>query len=177
MRRSLQHEKIMARTKQVARQAEQEKRMKFKLAKKKGFPTKVAGQVCSSTTPISPLACKITALTGVGSLARGRKTGGVKKPKRYRPGNLALKEIRKYQRSTELLLRKMAFQRLVREISQHFKLDLRFQTNALLALQEAAEAYLVGLFEDMNLCAIHARRVTILPKDMHLAIRIRGDAS
>ncbi|KAH7566296.1 hypothetical protein JRO89_XS08G0133900 [Xanthoceras sorbifolium] len=94
-------------------------------------------------------------------------TGGVKKPHRYRPGTVALR--------TELLIRKLPFQRLVREIAQHFKSDLRFQSHAVLALQEAAEAYLVGLFEDTNLCAIHARRVTIMPKDIQLARRIRGE--
>ena len=78
---------------------------------------------------------------------------------RYRPGTVALREIRKYQKSTELLIRKLPFQRLVREIAQDFKTDLRFQSSAVLALQEAAEAYLVGLFEDTNLAAIHAKRV------------------
>jgi histone H3 len=73
--------------------------------------------------------------------------GGVKKPHRYRPGTVALREIRRYQKSTELLVRKLPFQRLVREIAQDFKTDLRFQSSAILALQEAAEAYLVGLFE------------------------------
>ncbi|PAV64531.1 hypothetical protein WR25_01633 [Diploscapter pachys] len=102
-------------------------------------------------------------------------TGGVKKPHRYRPGTVALREIRRYQKSTELLLRKLPFQRLVREIAQDFKTDLRFQSSAVLALQEAAEAYLVGLFEDTNLCAIHAKRVTIMPKDIQLARRIRGE--
>ncbi|WVZ04634.1 hypothetical protein V8G54_017980 [Vigna mungo] len=102
-------------------------------------------------------------------------TGGVKKPHRYRPGTVALREIRKYQKSTELLIRKLPFQRLVREIAQDFKTDLRFQSHAVLALQEAAEAYLVGLFEDTNLCAIHAKRVTIMPKDIQLARRIRGE--
>ncbi|KAL3592938.1 hypothetical protein D5086_011578 [Populus alba] len=102
-------------------------------------------------------------------------TGGVKKPHRYRPGTVALREIRKYQKSTELLIRKLPFQRLVREIAQDFKTDLRFQSHAVLALQEAAEAYLVGLFEDTNLCAIHAKRVTIMPKDIQLARRIRVD--
>ncbi len=91
-------------------------------------------------------------------------TGGVKKPHRYRPGTVALREIRRYQKSTDLLIRKLPFQRLVREIAQDFKSDLRFQGSAVLALQEAAEAYLVGLFEDTNLCAIHAKRVTIMPK-------------
>ncbi|WMV10324.1 hypothetical protein MTR67_004289 [Solanum verrucosum] len=95
-------------------------------------------------------------------------TGGVKKPHRFRPGTVALREIRKYQKSTELLIRKLPFQRLVREIAQDFN-------SAVAALQEAAEAYLVGLFEDTNLCAIHAKRVTIMPKDIQLARRIRGE--
>ena len=82
---------------------------------------------------------------------------------------------RRYQKSTELLLRKLPFQRLVREIAADFKGDLRFQSSAVFALQEAAEAYLVGLFEDTNLCAIHAKRVTIMPKDLQLARRIRGE--
>lgn len=77
-------------------------------------------------------------------------TGGVKKPHRYRPGTVALREIRRYQKSTELLIRKLPFQRLVREIAQDFKTDLRFQSAAIGALQEAAEAYLVGLFEDTS---------------------------
>nr|XP_040018735.1 histone H3.v1-like [Gasterosteus aculeatus aculeatus] len=102
-------------------------------------------------------------------------TGGVKKPHRYRPGTVALREIRRYQKSTELLIRKLPFQRLVREIAQDFKTDLRFQSSAVMALQESSEAYLVGLFEDTNLCAIHARRVTIMPKDIQLARRIRGE--
>ena len=102
--------------------------------------------------------------------------GGVKKPHRYRPGTVAIREIRKYQKSTDLLIRKAPFQRLVREIASDFKPDdKRFQSTAILALQEASEAYLVGLFEDTNLCAIHAKRVTIMPKDIQLARRIRGE--
>ena len=100
-----------------------------------------------------------------------------KKPHRYRPGTVALREIRKFQKSTELLIRKLPFQRLVREIATDYKSDLRFQSQAVLALQEASEAYLVGLFEDTNLCAIHAKRVTIMPKDIQLARRIRGEKS
>ena len=100
---------------------------------------------------------------------------GIKKPHRYRPGTVALREIRKYQKSTELLIRKLPFQRLVREVAQEFKSDLRFQSSAILALQEASESYIVSLFEDTNLCAIHAKRVTIMPKDMQLARRIRGE--
>ena len=102
-------------------------------------------------------------------------TGGVKKPHRYRPGTVALREIRKYQKSTDLLLRKRPFQRFVRELAQEIKSDLRFQSTAVMALQEASEAYLVTLFEETNLCAIHAKRVTIMPKDMQLARRIRGE--
>jgi len=101
--------------------------------------------------------------------------GGMNRPRRFRPGHLALKEIRKYQKSTELLIRKLPFQRLVREIAQDFKTDFCFQSSAVLALQKAAEAYLVGIFEDTMLCAIRAKRVTILPKDMQLARRIRGE--
>ena len=100
---------------------------------------------------------------------------GMKKPHRYRPGTVALQEIRRYQKSTDLLIRKMPFQRVVKEIAQNFKVDLRFQTAAIEALQTAAEAYLVSMFEDANLCAIHAKRVTIMPKDIQLARRIRGD--
>jgi histone H3 len=107
--------------------------------------------------------------------ARAPYSSNVKKPHRYRPGTVALREIRKYQKSTDLLIRKLPFQRLVREIAQDFKSDLRFQSQAVLAIQEAAEAYLVGLFEDTNLCALHAKRVTIMPKDMQLARRIRGE--
>ena len=100
-----------------------------------------------------------------------------KRKHRYRPGTVALMEIRRYQKSTELLIRKLPFQRLVREIAQDEfpKLSLRFQPSAIAALQEASEAYLVGLFEDTNLCAIHAKRVTIMPKDIQLARRIRGE--
>ncbi|KAG5441013.1 histone H3.2 [Clonorchis sinensis] len=102
-------------------------------------------------------------------------TGDVKKPHRYRPGTVVLREIRSYQKSTELLNRKLPFQSLEREIAQDFKTDLRLQSSAVSALQEASEAYLVGLFEDTNLCAIHAKRVTIMPKDIQLARRIRGE--
>ena len=108
--------------------------------------------------------------------------GGVKKPHRFRPGTVALKEIRRYQKSTELLIQKLPFQRLVWEIADDHKVitsplcgKVRFQSLAIKALQEASEAYLVRLFEDTNLCAIHAKRVTIMPKDIQLARRIRGE--
>ena len=102
--------------------------------------------------------------------------GGVKKPHRYRPGTVALREIRRFQKNTELLIRKAPFQRLVREIAtERGEKDVRFQSTAVLALQEASEAYMVGMFEDTNLAAMHAKRVTIMPRDMQLARRIRGE--
>lgn len=101
--------------------------------------------------------------------------GGMKKKFRFRPGTVALREIKKYQKATELLLAKAPFQRFVRAICDGIDGQLRFQANALLALQEAAESYLTGLFEDANLCAIHANRVTVMKKDMELARRIRGE--
>lgn len=134
----------MARTKQCARRSTGGK-----------APRKDLGTKAARKNPIIPM-------------------GSVKKPRRYRPGTVALREIRKYQKSTELLLRKIPFQRLVREIAQDFNREIRFQSSAVLAIQEAAEAYLTCLFEDTNLCAIHAKRVTIMPKDMQLARRIRG---
>ena len=102
-------------------------------------------------------------------------TGGVKKPHRYRPGTVALREIRKYQKSTELVIRRAPFGRLMREIAQDYKSDLRWQVTALAATQEATEAYGVGIMEDCNLAAIHAKRVTIQPKDMDLIRRIRKE--
>ncbi len=95
--------------------------------------------------------------------------------RRFRPGTVALREIRRYQKSTELLVPKLPFQRVVRELAQDMHEDVRFASGAIAALQEAAEAYLVGLFEDTNLCAIHGKRVTIMAKDMHLTRRIRGE--
>uniref|UniRef100_A0AAZ3SI63 Core Histone H2A/H2B/H3 domain-containing protein n=1 Tax=Oncorhynchus tshawytscha TaxID=74940 RepID=A0AAZ3SI63_ONCTS len=98
-----------------------------------------------------------------------------RKKTRFRPGTRALMEIRKYQKSTDLLLRKGPFARLVREVCQTYTRDfMRWQVNALLALQEAAEAFLVLLFSDAYLCTIHAKRVTLFPRDIQLARRIRG---
>lgn len=102
-------------------------------------------------------------------------TGNTVKARRYRPGTVALREIRRYQKNTDLLIRKLPFMRLVKEIGQTFIPDLKWQSSAILAIQEAAEAYLVHLFEDTNLAAIHAKRVTIMPKDIQLARRIRGE--
>jgi len=112
---------------------------------------------------------------------REERTG---KKKRFRPGTVALREIRKYQKSTDLLIQKLPFSRVVREVAMDMITDdgqgyddgrgLRWQSSAILALQEATEAYLVHLFEDANLCAIHAKRVTIMQRDIQLARRIRG---
>ncbi|KAH8923262.1 histone-fold-containing protein [Atractiella rhizophila] len=99
------------------------------------------------------------------------------KHRRYRPGTVALREIRKYQGSTDFLIRKLPFQRLVREIATEFKPDIRFQVSAMDALQVSAEQYLVDLFSDANLCAVHAKRVTVMPKDILLARRLRGESN
>ena len=105
--------------------------------------------------------------------------GGVKRPCHYRPGTVALHEIRRFQKSTDLLLRKLPFQRLVREICQNMiglnGKDVRFQSTAMLALQEASEAYLISLFDWTKLDCIHAKCVTIMPKDMQLALCIHGN--
>ena len=101
--------------------------------------------------------------------------GGERKPlRRFRPGTVALRQIRKYQKFTELLIRKLPFQRLVREVALNIKPGLRFQSTAVLALQEASEAFLVTMFDKVNLCAIHGNRVTIKPKDIILWKRMMG---
>lgn len=105
------------------------------------------------------------------------QNAGIKrKPHRFRPGTVAIREIKKFQKSTALLIRNLPFQRLVREITKsvHGDVPLRFQESAMGALQEASEAFITGLFEDSNLIAIHAKRSTILPKDLALAKRLRG---
>ena len=110
--------------------------------------------------------------------------GGIKKPHRYRPGTVALRKICRYQKSTDLLICKLPFQRLAREILQDLNnpgsyprlTAERFQVTFLLAIQESVEAFSVRLFEDVNLCPIHARRVMNMPKDMQLALRIRGES-
>lgn len=109
---------------------------------------------------------------------RALKAADAEPPKRkhrYRPGTKALMEIRKYQRSTNLLIRKLPFARLVKEITNIFaEVGMRWSATGILALQEATEDFMVHLMEDCNLCAIHAKRVTIMPKDLQLARRIRG---
>jgi histone H3 len=155
--------KMVARTKQTARKSTGGKAPRLTLVSNAARPSVQTGPVLVGGNAL------------VGGKAPRPQPGGVKKAHRFRPGTVALQEIRKYQKGTELLIRKIPFQRLVREVAQEFKSDLRFQSHAIMALQEASEAYLVGLFEDTNLCAIHAKRVTIMIKDIQLARRIRGE--
>ncbi|CZT13274.1 probable histone 3 [Rhynchosporium graminicola] len=141
-------------------------------AKKRGRPP---GSGAGKTTPgsMAPKRAKKRASAGV-------EPGDplpLRKKRRYKPGTKALLEIRKYQKSTDLLMLKLPFSRLVREIALTLRpqgLGMRWQSQAIQALQEASEAFLVHLFEDTNLCAIHAKRVTIMQKDIQLARRIRG---
>ena len=125
----------------------------------------------ASTSSAAPKSAK-----SKGKISKIAKVQQKPKPHRFRPGTVALREIRKYQKTTNLQLRKLPFQRLVREIAQEFKNDLRFQATAIEALQEAAEAFLTAHFEDSYQCTLHAKRVTLQPKDMSLAGRIKGPA-
>ena len=159
----------MARTKQTARK---------NTSNKRNNSAKVPRKIPHGSSNVNPENERLNhhkLPMKIAKKSTGQISAGVKKPHRYKPGTVALREIRKYQKSTELLLRKLPFQRIVRDIATDHKSDLRFHAGAILALQEATESYLVGLFEDTNLCAIHAKRVTIMPKDMQLARRIRGD--
>ena len=101
----------------------------------------------------------------------------LKEPHRYWPGTVALHEIRTYQKSTKLLIHRLPFQCLIHKIAQDFKTDLHFQCNTILTLQEAVEYYLISLSEDTNLYCIHAKCVTIMPKNMQLAHHICGERS
>ena len=103
-----------------------------------------------------------------------QEKGRVRKPRRWRSGTVALREIRRYQKGCELLIKKLPFQRLVREVAQKINPELRFQSTAILALQEAVESFLVNMFQQVNLAAIHGGRVTIQPKDMKLWSRMKG---
>ncbi len=102
--------------------------------------------------------------------------GGVKRKIRFRPGTVAIREIKRYQRTTDLILPRASFQRFLREVALGINGQIRFQATAIMAIQEAVESYLVGLFEDAQLCAIHAKRITLMKKDMDLARRIRGES-
>ena len=99
----------------------------------------------------------------------------LEKQRKVEKGMQAMKEIQKYQKGADLLIRRVPFQRLVREIIQKWRKGLKLQSSAVLALQEAGEAFLVGLMEQANLCTIHVKRVTIMPQDIQLACRIQGE--
>ncbi|CAM9485379.1 unnamed protein product [Ectocarpus sp. 6 AP-2014] len=142
------------------------------MARLKHTKNKAVGGSKPTKSPRKTLASR----QGGGGSADG---GEPRKRRRFRPGERALKEIRAYQRTTELLLRKLPFARLVKEVQETLTpagKSYRWQAAALLALQEAAEAHLVSLFEDANLCALHAKRVTIMVRDFQLARRIRGQS-
>ena len=130
--------------------------------------TKVAAKAKAATKKVSASKSIKKTAPAAGGMKERRKA-------RSRPGTVVLREVKRYQKSIDMLLPKAAFQRLVRGITADMDHELRFQSQALLALQEATEAYIVGVFEDTNLCAIHAKRMTVMKKDMDLARRIRGD--
>ena len=117
---------------------------------------------------------------GDGKSVRSKKTptGRVRRKRRFRPGTVALREIRKYQKSTELLIRKIPFQRLVREVVyQMNKKDYKIQSTALLALQEASEQFLVNMFDQCNHIAIRGKRTTLMVKDIQLWKRLHDFSS
>ena len=119
---------------------------------------------------------KFTAFKSMGGFGKAprKAKGNVRKPYRYRPGTQALRQIRRYQKSTDLLIRKLPFQRLLREVVQQMypTRSFRFQSTAILAIQEASEAFLVNMFEMVNHIAIHGKRVTIMPTDIQLWRRL-----
>ena len=145
------------------------------------LPTQQLAQMAAEARPSAsgeePAARKLCPTMGGKAPQKEFLTAGkVKKPRKYQPGTVALREFWQFQKSTELLIRKLPFSRLVCEIAQALgKTYLCFQGSAIICLQEAAEAFLVSLLEDTNLCAIHAKRVTIMPKDIQLARRIWGE--
>ncbi|GLJ55089.1 hypothetical protein SUGI_1182350 [Cryptomeria japonica] len=137
----------MARTKQMAR------KIVHKMAAKKAS----SGKIEAMKKKMAPL-----------------MEGLEKKFQKLKPGTVALRQISNYQKSSELVISNLTFQMVVKEIVQDFRPDFRFQSSAVLALQEAGESYIVGMFQDGNLCALHDNRVTLVPKDMQLARRLRG---
>ncbi len=165
----------MARVKQTARKTIGGKAHRFTM-----LTNLARGQAAAAAALAAPrrnAAARAAAAAQAAPCRQLGGVGGVKKPHRYRPGTVALREIRHFQKTTELLIRKAPFQLVVREIAQNlfpYK-DLRFQSLAVLALHEASEAYMVGMFDDTNLCALHAKCVTIMPRDIFLARRLRGE--
>ena len=122
------------------------------------------------TAKSAPKAAKLGA-----KKTKAPKAPGAKKNRRFRPGTVALREIRRFQKTGETLIRRAPFQRMVREVAAAMKTGLRWQSSALAAIQEASESYVVGMLSDSNLCALHGRRVTVMPRDIHLARRLRGE--
>jgi histone H3 len=131
--------------------------------------------------PRKALASRTAHTAGIVGAKHGKKDAttaqaSMKKSRRYRPGTVALREIRRLQTTTTPLLRRAPFRRLVREVSEQYQHKaVRFQLSAIEAIQEAAEAYVISVLEDANICALHANRVTAMPKDLQLARRLRGD--
>ena len=125
--------------------------------------------------PRKSVASRATHKTGIIAAKRAVTSGVKKHAHRFHPGTVALREIRRLQRTTESLIPRAPFRRLIREIMIAQNQELRMQLSAAEAVQEASETYLTSLLGDANLCAIHARRVTIMPKDIALARRLRGD--
>lgn len=139
----------MARTKQTARKSTTGK------APRKQLKTK-AGRKTSESRPAPTM------------------SAGKKKINRYhKPGVMALKEIYRYQKSTDLLIKKMPFRRVIRELAREINPELRFRSVALQTIQECAENFLVKLCEDSKLVAIHAKRVTMMAKDLLLILKIK----
>jgi histone H3 len=118
---------------------------------------------------------KAPKVASIGKKKTAAKSGVKTTKRRWHAGTVALRQIKSFQKSTSLLLRKAPFQRLVRELAGNYKDGLRFASSAVLALQEATESYIVSVLSDTNLAAIHAKRVTIMPRDLHLARRLRGE--
>ncbi len=136
---------------------------------------KVAGKKAGKASKVSVASGSKASKADKGKKKTAPAEGGVKRKFRFRAGTVAIREIKKYQKATSFMLLKAPFQRFVRAICEGIDGQLRFQSQALIALQEAAESYLTGLFEDSNLCAIHANRMTVMKKDLDLARRIRGE--
>ena len=178
----------MARTKQTARKSTGGKAPRFQLATMAARTEAMQKRAQDAAAKYQAHLWRQRRAQANVSQRRQPARAGIKRPHRYRSGTVALWEIRRYQKGTELLIRKAPFQRLVRQI--FFELprkgvlpdllysvdstQLRIQSIALLALQDAAEAFLIIIFEDCNWCAIHAKRVTIMKKDMHLVRRLRN---
>jgi histone H3 len=124
---------------------------------------------------VSQTARKAPKAAKVGKKAAKSASGVKKATRKWKAGTVALRQIKKAQKGTNMLLRKAPFARLVRELANNYKEGLRFSASALSAAQEATESFCVSLLSDTNLCAIHAKRVTIMPRDLHLARRLRGE--